>query len=261
MLQLKNWVEREAGGCLPGLKSVYLERTASTNDEALEYCRSGGKGPFLVVAGEQSAGRGRLERKWESPPGKGLYFSLLLHPKLPSAQAPLIPLAVGLALKQGLAGWALPDLVLKWPNDLWAGKRKMAGILCELVGPGPRINAVVVGIGLNLTQRPEDFSSELRLMATSLWQVLNIDVSASALLHKIVSAIFAELAKLEELGPVVLARSWEQRSGMLGLQVKVREGNHETSGTTLGLTDGGQLRVRGADEKIIDVLSGDVFLI
>lgn len=175
--------------------------------------------------------------------------------------APLIPLAVGLALKKALEPWELPDLLLKWPNDLYAQKKKLAGVLSELIGVGPEIEAVVIGVGINLNQESQDFSEQLRPFAASLKQILKKEVSPIPLLEKILPEIFIEIEKLGKEGPAGLVKSWEQKSGMLGKNIRIRDENGEFTGKVLGLEDDGPLKVKGEDGNIRKVLAGDVFLI
>lgn len=140
----------------------------STNDRALAWAREGAPHGAMVTADAQTAGRGRLGRRWDSPPGAGLYVSLVLRPAEVLAGRGWDPrwaalgLAVGLGLRDGLARW-VPDVLLKWPNDLLVRGDKLAGVLCETRWQGSTPD-VVVGFGVNVAQR--EFPAELR--ATSL---------------------------------------------------------------------------------------------
>ena len=122
-----------------------VERTGSTNADVLAAAIAGEPEGLVLVAQTQTAGRGRQGRTWESPPGGGLYFTVLLRPDVPVARFGWIPLLAGVALAEAVRETAKVDAVLKWPNDLLVGGAKCAGILAEATGTG----GVAVGIGLN----------------------------------------------------------------------------------------------------------------
>jgi BirA family biotin operon repressor/biotin-[acetyl-CoA-carboxylase] ligase len=138
-----------------------LPVTASTNAVVAERARAGEAAGLCVVAEEQTAGRGRLDRSWVSPPRAGLTFSLLLRPV--TDDLGWVPLLGGLAVATALREQTDLDAVVKWPNDVLVGERKVAGLLSEAVD-----GAVVLGVGLNVTTRPEELPDE---RATSLAQV------------------------------------------------------------------------------------------
>src|SRR5919204_2980970 len=145
--------------------------TGSTNSDLAEAARAGAADRTVLIAEEQTAGRGRLQRNWASAPGAGLYLSVLLRPAgVPTGRLGWLPLLAGIALVRLARNTAGVPAVVKWPNDLLAGERsaKCAGVLAEVVG-GPEGPAAVLGIGLNVTQRAEDLpSGPGGLAATSL---------------------------------------------------------------------------------------------
>jgi BirA family transcriptional regulator, biotin operon repressor / biotin---[acetyl-CoA-carboxylase] ligase len=120
-----------------------------------------------IVADEQTAGRGRLQRAWSSPKGVGLYFSILLRPRIATFHWPLITFMAALAVGDALNEAAGINTDIKWPNDLLSGERKICGILAEAIET-PAGRAVVLGIGINLT--PQAFPEELKTVATSVWE-------------------------------------------------------------------------------------------
>jgi BirA family transcriptional regulator, biotin operon repressor / biotin---[acetyl-CoA-carboxylase] ligase len=143
------------------------EQTASTNADVAAAARAGTSEGLVVVAERQTAGRGRLDRRWESPPRAGLALSVLLRPPVPAGRLGWLPLLAGVALVETVRRQAEVDAVLKWPNDLLIDGRKCAGILAEAVpeAPAGQAPAVVVGIGLNVTLSEEELP---RPDATSL---------------------------------------------------------------------------------------------
>ncbi|MBI4237274.1 MAG: biotin--[acetyl-CoA-carboxylase] ligase [Deltaproteobacteria bacterium] len=148
----------------------------STNDEVMRLARAGAPEGTVVVADAQRRGRGQAGRVWESPPGRNLYFSLLLRPAPEPAACTELTAVVGLALAEaletacrGVAGGAAVQVGLKAPNDLLLAGKKLGGILTEAVICEGRFVSVVVGCGINVNARPEDFSPALRSTATSLY--------------------------------------------------------------------------------------------
>ena len=144
-----------------GWRVEVVPTAGSTNALVAERARAGEAAGLVVVAEEQTAGRGRLDRSWVSPPRAGLTFSVLVRPDLPPAQWPWLPLLTGLAVAQALRSRGRVDAVLKWPNDVLVDGRKVCGVLAEVPAPG----AAVLGIGLNVTTRTDELPHE---QATSL---------------------------------------------------------------------------------------------
>ncbi|NCD22684.1 MAG: biotin--[acetyl-CoA-carboxylase] ligase [Spartobacteria bacterium] len=150
-----------------GYPRRWLAETASTNDVAREWALGGAPDGALVVAARQIRGRGRRERIWDSPANAGLYASFVLRPEWPAEQAPNLAIVAGMAAYRALNALGVQDLRIKWPNDVLANGKKICGGLVEpRLGAG-RIEFAVVGIGINVGQRPGDFLPELRQTATS----------------------------------------------------------------------------------------------
>lgn len=151
-----------AGPDLPWRELRVVGRTSSTNADLVEEARRGTPGGLVLVAEEQSAGRGRLDRTWTSPPRSGLTVSVLLRPDVEPSRWAWLPLLAGLAAAEAVSRLAEVHVALKWPNDLVVGERKLAGLLAERVG-----DAVVVGLGLNVTlgaaERPVPEATSLAL--------------------------------------------------------------------------------------------------
>jgi BirA family biotin operon repressor/biotin-[acetyl-CoA-carboxylase] ligase len=142
--------ERARLGLSLGAPACFVGETGSTNDDALAAARSGAAHGALFAAEQQSAGRGRRGRSWSSAAGSSLLFSVLLRPGAVTATLPALTLAVGLGVRAALAICSDRRLGLKWPNDVLCGDAKLAGILCEGQLTGDRIEAVVVGVGINV---------------------------------------------------------------------------------------------------------------
>ncbi|MBM3296451.1 MAG: biotin--[acetyl-CoA-carboxylase] ligase [Candidatus Aminicenantes bacterium] len=152
-----------------GAKVLNFEMCPSTNDLARSLAANGEPEGLVVIAQEQTAGRGTRGRTWHSPRGKGLYLSVVFRP--PAEAVSLLPLAAGLAAREAVSLACGLEAGLKWPNDLVVpGKadRKLGGILCESQWTGDKLESAVVGVGLNLRHAPEDFTFNLRSRAASL---------------------------------------------------------------------------------------------
>ena len=137
-----------------------MTATESTNADLVAAARAGEESGLVLLAEEQTSGRGRLDRTWQSPARAGLLMSVLLRPPVPAAALPLVPLLSGVAVVETACGVGGVEAAVKWPNDVLVGGRKLAGVLVERVD-----NAVVVGVGLNVSTRPTELPIE---MATSL---------------------------------------------------------------------------------------------
>ena len=237
--------------------------TASTNDLALALCNTGAPDATLIVADSQSAGRGRLAgRTWHSPPGTGLYFSLILRPRLAPADFPKLTLAAGLALCKGLESQTQCQPGLKWPNDLFLHGKKCGGILTETQGlAGAGQTAVVIGIGLNVNTPAEAFSEELRAKATSLSATTGDLYDRTLLLAAILAELDLAVARLEQGDfPAILAE-WRQRDIHAGQQVSwVNTQGRIVTGISLGPDEEGFLHIRDGQGLVHSVISGDISL-
>ncbi len=149
-----------------GAKILRFERCPTTNDLARNLAARGEEEGMVIVAAEQSCGRGTRGRSWYSPKGKGLYMSVVFRP--PADVVVLLPLAAGLAVREALSTACQLEAGLKWPNDIFAGDKKLGGILCESQWTGSKLDFAVVGVGLNLFHKKEDFTFHLRHHAASV---------------------------------------------------------------------------------------------
>jgi BirA family biotin operon repressor/biotin-[acetyl-CoA-carboxylase] ligase len=198
----------------------------------------------VVAAGQQTAGRGRRGTTWESPPGAGLYFSFIARP---STALPLVTLAAGVGVRDGIAAATglAPDL--KWPNDLLVDRRKIAGILAEGHAIGTPRQAVIIGVGLNL--QPAAYPPDVSRRATSLEGELGRPVDRDALLTAVLAALHDRLARLEE-SPGDILQAWRAASPSASGTPVEWDGRR---GVTAGIDDTGALLVRTSDavERII----------
>jgi len=232
----------------------------STNREAERWAAEGGPEGALVLAEEQTAGRGRLGRSWAAVPGRSLLFSLLLRPQLPAAQAPPLTFAAAIALAEALARWVPAEaLELKWPNDVLLGGRKAAGILLEMRAEGQRAEHVILGVGVNVEGAAEDFPEEVRALCTTVWawapaRPRRLDVLC-AFLEAFESAYDDFLVR----GLDALLPRWNRWFRLRGEPIRVHTGRGVVQGTALGLSPAGSLRVDPGDGTApVEILAGDV---
>lgn len=214
----------------------------STNAEALRRLalQEGRSSPFLVMAEQQLAGRGRRGRAWISPYGVNLYFSLLL-PVESAQRLDGLSLLVGLAMKRGLSACGYPAVGLKWPNDLLLDGRKLGGILLELCGdPADRCH-VVIGVGLNINLREGEVS--LDQPWTSLALERGRAIARSEILKSVLAALDDVLEQSALTGFAAFRSEWEAAHVWQGRQVVLSSGTRTMSGRVLGVDDHGALRL------------------
>jgi BirA family biotin operon repressor/biotin-[acetyl-CoA-carboxylase] ligase len=235
---------------------IRYESLPSTNTEAARLAAEGAAEGLCVVADEQTAGRGRLQRSWLSPKGAGLYFSALLRPSMPINQWSLITFMSALAVSDALRDACEIKTDIKWPNDLIAGERKICGILAEAIET-EKGRAVVVGIGINLTK--EAFPPNLNGVAISVEEATTKRPDREVLLAALLRAFSSWYLLLQQSGGQQILEAWASRSSFAkGKRVKVTNGNEVVTGITGGVESDGALRVETDTEGVRIIRAGDV---
>jgi BirA family biotin operon repressor/biotin-[acetyl-CoA-carboxylase] ligase len=236
----------------------FFESIGSTNDEALAWANRGARDLSLVVADEQTMGRGRMDRPWFTPPGTALAFSLILRPTLD--EKPHLSRLVGLAalaIVQPLQFLGLSPQI-KWPNDILLNQRKVAGILIELVWSGEEVVCVVIGVGVNVLKRAVPDTDILRFPSTSVEDAVGNPVEREKILRDILSAF---IALRPQLGTDAFMNQWGEVLAYRGRQVRVEMGADQTVvGRLEGILSDGSLRLRDDNGKSVTVRFGDVRL-
>jgi len=227
----------------------------STNSEAVREAKLGANEGLCIVAAQQTAGRGRHGRTWVSAKNSGLYFSVVLRPKLDPKHLPLITLMTGIAVHDALKEFGVkPDI--KWVNDVLAGDKKICGILAE-TAETPTGLAAIVGIGVNLTSR--HFPGEIAVTATSIESETGQRITADALAQALTRYIGYFYGILNDEGPAEIIRHWRQRSSYFsGNPVRVTLPEGTVEGTTDGLEENGALRVKTSEGSVKIIQAGDV---
>ena len=236
----------------------YFDSVGSTNTEALAWATSDAKDLSVVIADEQTAGRGRLDRKWFTPKGTALAFSLIL--RLRAEEKPYLTRMVGLAALAVVDALQTRGLIaqIKWPNDVLLNGRKVAGILVESVWSGEEVDCLVIGIGINILKDAVPSAELLQFPATSLEESLGPDVEREEILHDILAGI---IALRPHIGSDSFIASWEKALAFRGEQVQVQEGNgNQITGRLLGLEYDGSLRLSDEQSNSLTVRFGDVRL-
>ncbi|MBC3304242.1 bifunctional biotin--[acetyl-CoA-carboxylase] ligase/biotin operon repressor BirA [Pseudomonas sp. SWRI18] len=212
----------------------------STNTEGLRLADSGCPAPFLVLAEQQTAGRGRRGRKWVSPYAQNVYYSLVLRIESGLSQLEGLSLVVGLAVMRALRESGVQGAALKWPNDVLVGQKKIAGILLELVGDPADICHVVLGIGINVNMRRAD---EVDQQWTSVQLETGSPVDRNALVAQLSMQLQAYLERHKMDGFVSLQEEWEQNHAWQGRSVSLIAGVNQIDGDVLGVDHQGALRL------------------
>lgn len=234
-----------------------LESIDSTNLEAMRQAKAGAPEGFCIVAREQTRGRGRLDRTWQSPKDAGLYFSIVLRPKFELGRWPLISLMSALAVSEALAKTFNLHVDIKWPNDVCVNERKLCGILAETVETDNGM-AAIVGIGINLRQG--NFPAELKSITTSVEEATESTANSDLILDSLLGAIAQRYDVLRgDDGAEHTIREWCANSSYAyDRKVRVTLNQEVFEGTTRGLESDGALRVETEGGGIRIVRAGDV---
>ncbi len=235
----------------------YLPEVGSTNIEAKNWADGGAPNGAVVMADLQNQGRGRLGRAWSSPSGTGIWFSVVLRPRLEPSMAPQISLTTAVGVCAGLQQLGY-NAGIKWPNDIYIDGRKVCGMLTEMHGSMESVEWVVVGIGINCLNK--ELPPEIKDVATSL-AIARPDVPVVR--AQVAAVIFQQLEKyynlLYEQGFAEIRQQWLTNNITLGKRVKISTLNETFYGQALDMQEDGSLLVKkeGGDE--FKLVTGDVF--
>ncbi|WP_033541212.1 biotin--[acetyl-CoA-carboxylase] ligase [Planococcus sp. CAU13] len=255
----------EPSAIQPLLKTERLGRTIewiatcdSTQIIAHQLAQQGVPDGTAVLAEEQTAGRGRMARKWDSAYGKGIWMSVILRPDVPLHRAPQFTLVAAVAVVRAIeeVTGLRPDI--KWPNDILLNGKKCTGILTELQSDADGIQALIIGIGLNANQDAGDFSDEVKDIATSLKMEAGQAVSRQQLVRAMLFYLEHYTAIYINEGFGVLKMMWESYSTTIGKPVRARMAKETLEGIAEGITDEGVLQLRTPDGRLHGIYSADI---
>ncbi len=238
----------------------YLAETGSTNRDVAALALAGAGEGVVMAAGAQTDGRGRMTRVWFSPPGVSLYFSMLLLPAVEPGRAASLPLVAGLAVAEALAELA-PETepLIKWPNDILTGGKKVCGVLCEMQAETDCVRHIIPGIGVNVNLKREELPKELRGRATSLRMETGRRFSRAAVLAAILNRFepLYDLWCVQGLEPLLEAIG--ARDALRGRLVTVEQGGRHVSGVADGILSDGALRLV-TGQGAVAVYSGEAHI-
>ncbi len=242
-----------------GCKVITLSEVDSTNTRLKELAgeESVAEGTVLV-ADRQSAGRGRLGRRWSSPAGVNLYCSILLRPQIPVQQAPQLTFLSAVAVAETLNRICAVPAVVKWPNDVLVNGAKIAGLLNEMDAETERIHFVILGIGINLNMTPEQFPEPLNYPATSACLESGRRIARGLFLRTLLQNLDRHYREFQRRGFAPIRGRWERLCHIMNSRVAVDQNGHVLQGTVVGLDADGALRLQTVDGDIQRILAGDV---
>lgn len=240
-----------------GHKVVHYLRTGSTNDDALALAAAGAAHGTVVVAEEQTAGRGRFGRAWHSERSAGIYVSALLRPPLAPSVAPVLTLMAGLAAHDAVTSSTGLCVDIRWPNDLLVNGRKLAGILTEMSAEVDRLHVVVIGVGINVNQR--QMPPDLRDIATSVYLETRKAHSRLQILVSLLRHLETCYQLLLQEGGDAIAERWAGVSSYArNKRIRVITGTESFEATTTGLDPSGALRIRRDDGRKEALVAGEI---
>jgi len=236
-----------------------MDKTESTQTAAHHWVEEGAEEGALIIAEQQTSGRGRMGRHWHSPPGKGVWMSLILKPRIPIHFAPQLTLLTAVALcrtinKIGIAAG------IKWPNDLLVAGKKICGILLESNAEDERLKYVIAGIGISANLQEEDYPEELRMKATSLFIESGKPVSREQLIADFLLEFECLYEIFQQEGFAPIRTLWEALSVSLNRHIRIQTLQGWVEGTASGIDSMGALQLIKSDGSMVKMYSGDIEL-
>ncbi len=244
-----------------GTNIICFEKTDSTNLEATKLGEQGAEEGTVVIADEQSRGKGRLGRHWESPGGVNLYCSIILRPPIMPSMAPQFTLLSSVAVAQAIESTTPLIPRIKWPNDILVNGMKVSGMLNEMSAEMEKVNFIVLGIGVNLNMRQEHFPDNLRHPASSLFLESGKVINRVEFTRTLLTAFDILYDNYLDAGIAPIREQWLARSAFTGKRVRVSFQGNDTFGLAVGIDDDGALLLEHEGGKVEKVLAGDVSIL
>ena len=249
---------RHLGQSLFAGNIIFHKSIDSTNTLAKELAGKGAPEGTLVLTEEQTSGRGRMGRRWLSPGYVNILVSILLRPNLRQDQLFILTMILALATIESIKEISGLQPMIKWPNDLYVGRKKLAGILSEFSQKENKIEYVILGIGINVNWNPDEQQEELINPATSILQETGITISRNSLLSNILKNLekYYQEVRLGRIDDYY--RKWNELSMMLGKDVEIEVGRETIRGKAIRITREGALVIKDKFGNEQDIFSGDV---
>lgn len=240
----------------------FYSEVDSTNTQLKKLAQEGAQEGLAVIADTQTQGKGRRGRTWMSSPGKGIWLSVLVRPHLHPALSQSLTLAAAVAVCRALASLKIMGLGIKWPNDIMVEGRKLCGILTEMAAEGENVSWVIIGVGVNVNHKEEDFPQELSHTATSVKMALGEkgELERCRLAANLLNELEAVYLEYIRNGPDRMLEEWRSWSNVLGKEVRLLSPDGETRARALDVLEDGRLRVKKEDGSLYDVVSGEISL-
>lgn len=239
-----------------GSRIFHLEETGSTADEARKLIEKGTVEGTVVLAESQKAGRGRMDRKWVTPPGKAIAMSVVLYTGLKPAQAPLLSLATAVAAARAVETVAGVRVELKWPNDIFLAGKKIGGVLVEMAAELDRVRWIIDSIGINVNNTFK--GTPLEDTAASIYEVRGEEASRKELVVRLLEELDGIWAQGGAAGGLEPYREeFEELDLLQGREVEVKTPEGIISGRAVGISADGRLRLQRADGEMFELFSGE----
>ena len=244
-----------------GRRIITHDELESTNDTAFRLAEEGAAEGTVVVAETQLRGKGRMGRRWSSPPGVNLYCSIILRPPIIPMQAAQLTLCSAVAVSRSIERVTQLKPVIKWPNDVLLNRKKAAGLLNEMSAETEKVNFIILGIGININMTLEQFPEGLRHPATSLFLETGSHVDRCAVAKALLESLDELYDTFLSQGYRPIREEWLQRSNVLGQRVRVDMNDRAMLGTVTGIDEYGALLLQLPDGMTEKILAGDVTIL
>lgn len=241
-----------------GRRIHYFQKLDSTNSKAYDLALKGAREGEIVIAESQKRGRGRLGRKWFSPPSLNLYLSVILRPKIPPHQASLLTLMAAVAAAEAIEKYSGLKPLIKWPNDILLRNRKVAGLLNEIRSEGDRIDFVILGIGVNLNMKETQFPEKIRSLATSLKIEKGESISRKDFLQTLLKALEEWYEIFLKEGGERILKVWREKSKIKGRAIRVTSFGQSLTGRAVDVDSEGALILRIRKGERRRIVAGDI---
>lgn len=240
-----------------GTAIEYQPSVPSTQELAWELALQGAPEGTIVLAEQQTNGRGRLTRSWQSLPG-AIALSLILRPRLAPDHLPIFPLLTGVTMAQAINQETALNCQLKWPNDLMVGNKKIGGILSEVSAEPDQINFLIIGLGLNVNTPPQHIPHDLKDKATSLYLAGKQIFPRSRIIQSFLERFEKLFDLLKSQGPAPILEQWKALNNTLGKEVEIMRPSGSIHGLAKGIDNKGQLILELSSGALETIIAGDV---